>query len=288
MDAPIKPKSRHVPLLPTNDSRLADLAVFAAAHWLTEPWLTLRFVTAAAFQTKSLAYQAAVASRQQIGSVRPIDADEILNLDEQIEANLYRLKNRLIDKYDKQTALAHYPTLGIIKTNKTYTLDRDRTKRAAALLTLVQGLKTEKLEDGAYGTAFWQPLTARYNELVQQLTDTSGAISQAVNAKDTLRNEVETILSSLAKALDANSPSDPDYKAELRAWATSAKSTAEPDELLQAVKSKKPRRTNPAGLFFILPARYRITVSTASWAATLPLRARTAAAMPAASKPHSL
>ena len=38
-------------LLPDSDAQLADLAVYAAKHWPTEPWLTLRHSTPAAFET---------------------------------------------------------------------------------------------------------------------------------------------------------------------------------------------------------------------------------------------
>jgi len=214
----LDPKPRKTGLLPEGDQPLAALAVFAATHWQAETWLTLRHSTAATFQTLATNYEAAVASRQQAGSARPIDADALLNLDEQIDANLYRLKNRLTDKYDKQSALAHYPTLGIIKYQRNYILSRDRNKRAAALQTLVAGLVAEKIDDGPYGTAFWQPIATRYAALVSQLTNVNSEVSRAVSSKDTMRDEVEAVLSSIARVLEGNYPDKKEYKAQLRAW----------------------------------------------------------------------
>ena len=211
------PKPRKTPLLATNDQQLAAQAVTASQYWPGQPWLTLRYITPVAFAKLATSYLAAVGSRQEAGSARPIAADELLELDAQIEANLYRVKARLVDKYDKKTALAHYPTLGIVKDGPRYLIDRDRTKRAAALLTLVAGLSTEKIGDGDHGTAFWQPIAKRYNELVEHLTDTNGTVSKAVAAKDTLRAQIEQVLYSLAKVLDANIPDNAEYKAELRA-----------------------------------------------------------------------
>ena len=75
---PLKP--RKTPLLPESDQQLAELAVFAADPWLTESWLTLRYVKAADFQDQARAYHTAVASRQQAGSARPIGADDLLTL----------------------------------------------------------------------------------------------------------------------------------------------------------------------------------------------------------------
>ena len=210
-------KPRKTPLLADNDQQLANQAVATAKYWVGQSWLTLRYTTPAAFKKLALDYLAAVASRQQAGSARPVAADEVLDLDAQVEATLYRVKARLVDKYDKKKALAYYPAVGIIKDGKNYIIDRDRTRRAAALTTLVAGLATEGIADGPYGTAFWQPIAERYNELVAGLTDTNGDISKAVAHKDTLRTQVEQALYSIAKVLDANYPNDAEYKAELRA-----------------------------------------------------------------------
>lgn len=217
MDPNPKSAPRKTPLLPRGDRQLAALGVTVGKYWLTQPWLTLRYVTAAEFQLKAPGYEAAVNSRELAGSTRPIEADELLTLDHTIETTIYRVKNRLIDKYDKKTAPAHYPTVGISKNGRNYELAADRPTRAAALNTLLAGLLTEKIGDGDYGTAFWTPIAQRYNKLVGQLTNTDGAISKAVAAKDTQRAFVSTVLSSLAKALDANFPDEAEYKAELRA-----------------------------------------------------------------------
>ena len=217
MEATAKPKPRKTALLATNDQQLAAQATAAAQYWPGQAWLTLRYTTDAKFTRLAADYAAAVDSRQQAGSARPVAADELLDLDTQIEANLYRVKARLVDKYDKKKALAYYPALGIVKNGAAYIIDRDRTKRAAALMTLVAGLATEKIGDGDHGTAFWEPIAKRYNELVNHLTDANGTVSKAVATKDTLRTQIEQTLSSLAKVLDANFPDTAEYKAELRA-----------------------------------------------------------------------
>lgn len=204
-------------LLPLGDRHLAALAVLVAKFWVANPWLTLRYTTSALFQVFATAYETAVGTRQEAGSARPILADEILDLDHEIDTNLYRVKNRLTDKTDKKKALKHYPTVGITKYLKEYIIARERTKRAAALNTLLAGLTTEGIADGDYGTAFWEPIARRYNELVPLLADTSGEISQAVATKDTQRAFVEQVLYAIAKILDANYPISAEFKAELRA-----------------------------------------------------------------------
>ena len=214
---PTPAKPRKTPLLPRGDQQLAAAGISIGAYWAARPWLTLRYETAAKFVPKAAAYNAAIATRQQAGSVRPIEADEILTLDEKIDRTLYRVKNRLTDKYDKKTAPSHYPTVGITKQGKNFILETERPKRAAALLTLVAGLTTEGIADGEWGTAFWEPIAKRYNDLVPHLTETDGKVSQAVAAKDVQRAYVTTVCSSIIKAIDANFPDETEYKAELRA-----------------------------------------------------------------------
>ena len=215
--SPAAAAPRKTQLLPHGDVQLANLGQLVARYWAANAWLTLRYTTAAAFEQAAAAYQQAVGSRQEAGSGRPALADEILDLDQQIDSTLYRVKDRLTSKYDKKKAPAYYPVVGIIKYRKAYILDRERTRRAAALRSLVAGLDAEKIADGPYGTAFWQPIADRYNALVPLLADAGGDISQAVATKDTQRAAVTQVLSSVAKVLDGNFPDDDGYKAELRA-----------------------------------------------------------------------
>ena len=217
MEPTAKPKPRKAPILATNDIQLAAQALAVAAFWSGQPWLTLRQMTSPAFNKLTADYDQAVGSRRLAGSARPVAADELLDLDAAIEANLYRVKARLVDKYDKKKALAHYATVGIEKSGANYIITQDRTKRAAALDVLVAGLKTEAIADGDHGTAFWAPIAKRYNELVGHLDDTNGEISKAVATKDGLRAQIEQVLYSLIKVLDANYPDEAEYKAELRA-----------------------------------------------------------------------
>ncbi|MDO7875042.1 hypothetical protein Q5H93_09900 [Hymenobacter sp. ASUV-10] len=211
------PTSRKTPLLPRGDRQLAALAVLVAKYWGTQPWLTLRYTTSDLFLPVATGYETAVSSREQAGAARPVLADEILELDQLIDVTLYRVKNRLVDKYDKKKAPKHYLTVGIIKDGKEYIIDAERTARAAALLTLVAGLKSEKIDGGEWGTDFWEPIATRYNELVPLLADTTGDIAKAVAHKDTQRALVTQVLYSIAKVLDANYPDEAEYKAQLRA-----------------------------------------------------------------------
>ena len=214
-------------LLPDGDVQLADLASFVASVWPTQPWLTLRYTTAGTFAAKAAENQTSLARRREAGGERPTDAIRIGQLDEQINEHLYRVKGMLSTKYNKKTAPAYYAKMGIVKQAKQFILPRERSKRAAALSTLVQGLTaegflTQTLPNGTvvfeYGTAFWQPIATEYAQLIKDLTTDTGDISDVVGEKNLLRDEIEQTLRSIIKLLDGNYPVRKEYKAQLRVW----------------------------------------------------------------------
>ncbi|MBC7447590.1 MAG: hypothetical protein H7330_05970 [Hymenobacteraceae bacterium] len=223
--APRKPVKTDI--IPEADAKLADLGVYVAGVWRDHPWLTLRFTTQAAFATNAAAYHQAVAERLSAGAERPTAAAQIYDLDAQINEYFYRVRGMLTDKYDKKRAPSYFAKMGIVKENETYILPRERSKRAAALAQLIKGLTEEgfvnrTLPDGTvlfpFGAGFWQPIATAYAAAVTDVTDDTGAIADAVGEKDLLREQVETVLRSLAKVLDGNYPNRKEYKAQLRGF----------------------------------------------------------------------
>lgn len=218
----INPKIQKTALLPESDIQLAELGVYAAGVWQQNPWLTLRFITQTDFAITAARYLQAVQDRVSAGAERPSMAAQLLTLDARINESLYRVKALVTDKYDRKAAPAYFAKMGITRENDSFILPRERSKRAAALVQLVQGLVDEGFVTTAttypYGTGYWQPIATEYAQLVKELTDHTGAISDAVGEKDTLREVVATGLRALAKVLDGNFPAAKEYKAQLRAW----------------------------------------------------------------------
>ena len=225
---PVK-KTRRKDLLPEADGQLADLAVFAAKHWQEseQTWLTIRYITSGAFLTLATNYQQSIASRMDIGGDRPTQALRILQLDTLINDNLFRVKGMLEGKYTKKAAPSYFLSMGIVKKRQAYIIHRERSKRALALAQLAKGVRdqgfiTQTLPDGTvvfeFGTAFWEPIATEYAQLLKDLTETTGEISEAVGTKDKERLEVEKVLRSIAKILEGNYPDAKEFNAQLRAW----------------------------------------------------------------------
>ena len=228
--APRKPVKTGI--IPEADAKLADLAVFAAEFWQTQPWLTLRFMLAPDFVTKAAAYKQSVADRVSAGAERPGSAVQIEDFDAQINEHLYRVKAMVTDKYDKKRAPAYFAKMGIAKEADSYILPRERSKRAAALQQLVNGLTdegfvTQTLPGGTvvfpFGTAFWQPIATQYAQALKDLTTDTGEISDAVGEKNLLREEVEMVLRGLAEVLEGNYPTRRNTRPSCAPSATSAR-----------------------------------------------------------------
>ncbi len=219
-DVPEPRKAKRKNILPDSDAQLAELGLYAAGIWQKEAWLTLRYTNHTTLAARSTEYQAAIARRRQAGGDRPTNALRIEQLDEQINENLYRVKGMLTDKYDRKSAPAYFTKMGIVRKSRNYILPRERSQRSAALAQLVKGLTEESFNTAAhpFGTAYWAPIATEYAQLVTDLTDDSGAISEAVGEKDLIRDEIERTLRSIGKVLDGNFPDAAEYKSQLRLW----------------------------------------------------------------------
>jgi hypothetical protein len=126
-------KTRRKDLLPEADGQLADLAVFAAKHWLEseQQWLTIRYTTAGNFLTLATKYQTSIVERMDVGGDRPTQALRILQLDTLINDNLYRVKSMLETKYDKKAAPSYFLSMGIVKKRQAYIIHRERSGAGA-------------------------------------------------------------------------------------------------------------------------------------------------------------
>ncbi|WP_046244571.1 hypothetical protein [Hymenobacter terrenus] len=214
-----RPKTRNVPQGDKAFSEVFDLAV---AEWGLRPQLTLEWTTQAT--------AAALATKLREGLRTAGDADDAISpqvqrlaeLDLLIdgskkEGKLKYVKKALALQYDDENdGRPYYGEFGIEKIGSTYTLPRDRGKRAEALLKLAKAVADPKhgLADGKYGKAFWKAIADEYNELQPQAAKATGTRATEVVGKDQFREEAEGIFLALLLLIEANYPKT--YQAERR------------------------------------------------------------------------
>jgi len=217
--APAAPaKRRPTRNLPAADQPLAELLTLAAAEWQARPQLTLLWSSPAQAAQLAADFQASIREAGAAHDALSPAVQRLAQLDALIdgaEGKLKYVRKALALQYDEEDdGRAYYGELGIEKTNGTYTLPRDRGRRAEALRKLVAALPKHHLDATKYGTAYWAPIANEYNALQPQAAQATGARSAEVGDKNALRQQAEAVLAALLLVLQANYPQT--YKAERR------------------------------------------------------------------------
>jgi len=214
--APAATPPTPTPRIPQDQEKKASLAVFLANAWLANPDLTFRWTTQAAFAATAQQYQQAVVNKTGTaaqGASLSLTLDEA---DDQIAAGLPYLKAALLTKFKKGPDKALYPQFGIISRGGGYELPKGRTERALALQMLVAALDTHGLAAGDYGTAYWAPLAAAYQQGAQATKAHAASVSALVGTKDTLETQVDLVLSKMLALLEAQYPNEQELAAKRR------------------------------------------------------------------------
>ena len=211
-------KRRATRNLPEGAQPLAELLALATAEWATRPRLTLEWTTQAQAAQLATAFAASIRAAGAADDAISPAVLRLAQLDALIDGKDGKLKyvrKALALEYDDQDdGRAYYGEFGIEKIGGTYTLPRDRGRRAEALTKLVAALPKHNLGTSKYGTAFWAPIAAEYGQLQPQAAQATGTRAAEVGDKNALRAQAEDVLAALLLLLQANYPKT--YKAEQR------------------------------------------------------------------------
>ena len=209
-----KPK-KPAPSLPGTELALAELALLVADEWLLRPQLTLVWTTSAAFKQLATDFRASIKTTEDSGDGLAPQSNRLAVLDQSINEKLRYVKNALANKYDEEDdGRPYYAEFGIVKQNGTWQLPKDRIERSKSLKKLVEALPKHGLDKQKYGTGFWAPIATEYATLTTGTAKDKGIHSLGVGDKDTLRENVEDVLTALKNLIKANYPKN--QKAEKR------------------------------------------------------------------------
>lgn len=210
-----KPTSiRRTSQLPETGVALATLATTVAGAWQASELPALLWLS-----KEDLAAQAADFARHRAAADTAADqrtpqAKRLQALDKQLDKHLKFVKGYLAEAHEENEGRAYYGEFGI--ETKKYTLPAARAERVMALRKLLLALKAHGFDKKKYGTAFWQPLTTEYAQLVQDSTATAGERSSKVSAKGQGEQQLRKALGALIHHIKANYPDT--FAAQLRAF----------------------------------------------------------------------
>ena len=210
----VKPSKKGV--VPVTDVNFGKVITSVSNKWGSSSWLTLKWLTAAEFDTNAENYNTVLNARLKEGSTRPQTTKALAILDKTINGALSYLKIYITDKYKKESATSYYSEFGIEYKTKKYAFPRDQNKRLLAIGMVIAALQTHGFKDKEYGVAFWTAIQAQYKLLLEQAIASDGEVSVKVGDKNALKNNLKKGLNAIVNALKANYPDS--YKQELRNW----------------------------------------------------------------------
>ncbi len=203
-------------LTPGKDIDLKDLGLTVAGTWKQNPQITLVWTTQPVFEGQIVQFQTTLSERYTTGGGRSPITSELKELDKKADDGLVYVKDMFKEKYGKSNLSAYYPQLGLIKIRNAYKFPVDRNLRRESFKQLLLALTAHGFDAEKYGTAYWQPIYTRYDELMKAATDTDSLIAEKVKVKNQLREEILLTLNSLIHIVKGNYPKD--YKSVLREW----------------------------------------------------------------------
>jgi hypothetical protein len=204
-----------LPNIPRSEIDLMQAAKSVSETWLASP-LTLIYKTPQEFSADSAMYEEQITAALQAKGNRSPLANNLQNMDKQIDKDLSFLKNYLDEAYGKANAPAHYPAFGITKSGKRYVLPTDRDNRSKALDILTEALVESPFKEKTYGLNHWSNIRNSYKSFVAQNIAIAQSLSSSVGAKKELKKEIKKVLNSLVLIIKGNYPET--YKTVLREW----------------------------------------------------------------------
>jgi hypothetical protein len=212
----LKPKPVKKTNVPKVDLDFGNLSNAVSAKWATSPWLTLQWITATEFATKTANYYSTLGTRIKKGGARPQVTKSLQVVEKKIDEGVLNVKNYIIEKYKKDAAKSYYASFGIVTIGNGFALPKDQDGRSKALELLVEAVAENGFGDKQYGTKFWEAIQTEYDTLLETASATDSSISSNVGDKNVLKKEIKKALNSIIAVIRGNYPDT--YKTELRNW----------------------------------------------------------------------
>lgn len=205
----------HKSVLPTKDTDLGDVALFAANVWAGETNVNLTFTNQAAFQTLVTEFRELLNTKSNRVAERRGVTIRLREVDADVMKGLRQVKHYLAQKYDTE-ATAHLGRFGVVRSGNNYQLPDDQSKKRDALRLMRDAITAEGFGEYHYGTDFWQTTLDRFDALLTEARTLDGAVSGLVAQKNLKRREIRKTLNALVLTLKASEPDD--HHGVLRKW----------------------------------------------------------------------
>ena len=199
------------------DADLGTLAKNVANSWQNRKEISLIWKSSADFFQEANNYTEALSSKKNTKKDRPKITSDLNTCNKAIDAGIVKIKKYIdADANNAKDAQATYAKFGIIRSNKSFQLPIDRDSRQQALKLILPALTELSYGNKEKGKAYFTPLIAEYNTLIDQASETDKLVSGMVGNKNVQKENVTKVLNALIHAIKANYPDT--HKSEIKAW----------------------------------------------------------------------
>ncbi len=140
---------------------------------------------------------------------------ELRDLEKQMHAAVSVYKSMMAAYFgNRNMAVKHYSELALVRNANEYGLPNKRIARAAALPGLISGIQRYSLNHPLYSVEWLTGVSTRYNALLSQTMGATIDIACTTISKSQLRQQIDKILRSIIKLIEAHYPDN--YTQKLR------------------------------------------------------------------------
>ena len=201
----------------SKDADMGTLAGSVADVWLTKPEITLIWKDAPTFKTEATTYSTSLDTRGDSGKDRPKITSDLKACNKALDAGISKVKKYIdADASNATEAVALYAKFGIVRVGKNYVIPTDRDTRKQAIKLILPAITELGYDAKPFGTAYFTPLIAQFNTLIDSAITTDETVSRVVGNKNKQKDDIRKVLNSLVKVITGNYPDT--FKNELRAW----------------------------------------------------------------------
>ena len=199
------------------DADLSTLAKNVATAWQNRSEIGLIWKASAEFWQEANNYTDALSSKGNSKKDRPKITSDLKACNKALDEGIAKVKKYIdADAANAKDAQAIYAKFGIVRANKSSQLPIDRDNRQQALKLILPALTELGYDKKDKGKAYFSPLIAEYNDLINKATETDKIVSGIVGSKNKQKENITKVLNALIHAIKANYPDT--HKSELRAW----------------------------------------------------------------------
>lgn len=184
--------------------------------WKQNLWLILLWYKLEDFEKLVSDFDTKVQAQLAEHGERPVTTYDINTLNKAILEGVNEVKIYISRKFGSKAATAQYRRYGIVHSNKSWIIPRDRAGRLEALPLMIQAIHTDGFDDELYGKNYWTNILTQLSSNDEAASETDGSISVGSAELRADMKLIAKVMTALRAVIRGNYPDS--YRAVFRQW----------------------------------------------------------------------